>query len=439
MSGSWSGFDEDLMARAGAARRAGIAVGPSGGALRLRGRLSRSRFVAAGTTCRMPGGRVATGGTQPGALPASARISAAARVAGGAVGRHARLPGGCRRHPARLRIERAQLPGGAGTGRSRRRGARRGVHLRRHAGIPAPLRGRRPRRGVRHGRHAARFAGVPGSGGDRRGPPAQGGIYHTDVPEPARLRRVAGSPRRGNRDHRALRRAGVGGRLLRRPELRPPRPAARHPLARRQRAHHLRGLVLQEHRSRHAARLRHRRTGPPGPNLRHQGHRRGEPVHGNGRASVCADRSGRPRRASPATGCGPSATRCMRRWRRTSATARAGPNPMAGCSCSCRCSTAPTRWHAAERAAARGVRFAPGTHTAADGVSGRDRMRLCYGWNRPDEMAPAIAELAAALQPEPALAVDQDPHPDQTASVTSRSSSRHAAYARDWSMSSRSR
>ncbi|MDE0445402.1 MAG: PLP-dependent aminotransferase family protein [Spirochaetaceae bacterium] len=59
---------------------------------------------------------------------------------------------------------------------------------------------------------------------------------------------------------------------------------------------------------------------------------------------------------------------------------------------------------AAERAAARGVRFAPGTHTAADGVSGRDRMRLCYGWNRPDEMAPAIAELAAALQPEPALA-----------------------------------
>ena len=59
---------------------------------------------------------------------------------------------------------------------------------------------------------------------------------------------------------------------------------------------------------------------------------------------------------------------------------------------------------AAERAAARGVRFAPGTHTAADGTSGRDRMRLCYGWNRPDEMDAAIAELAAALQPEPALA-----------------------------------
>ena len=59
---------------------------------------------------------------------------------------------------------------------------------------------------------------------------------------------------------------------------------------------------------------------------------------------------------------------------------------------------------AAECAAARGVLFAPGTHTAADGVSGRDRMRLCYGWNRPDEMAAGIAELAAALHPEPALA-----------------------------------
>ena len=59
---------------------------------------------------------------------------------------------------------------------------------------------------------------------------------------------------------------------------------------------------------------------------------------------------------------------------------------------------------AAERAAARGVLFAPGTHTSADGISGRDRMRLCYGWNRPEEMASAIAELSAALQPEPALA-----------------------------------
>ena len=55
---------------------------------------------------------------------------------------------------------------------------------------------------------------------------------------------------------------------------------------------------------------------------------------------------------------------------------------------------------AAERAAGRGVLFAPGTHTAADGSSGRDRMRLCYRWNRPEEMAAGIAELTAVLQPD---------------------------------------
>ena len=54
---------------------------------------------------------------------------------------------------------------------------------------------------------------------------------------------------------------------------------------------------------------------------------------------------------------------------------------------------------AAERAAAAGVTFAPGPRTAADGASGRDRMRLCFGWNRPDEMDAGIAALAAALQP----------------------------------------
>ena len=49
-------------------------------------------------------------------------------------------------------------------------------------------------------------------------------------------------------------------------------------------------------------------------------------------------------------------------------------------------------------AAARGVLFAPVTHTAADGVSGGDRKRLCYGGNLPDEMATGIAELTATLQ-----------------------------------------
>lgn len=54
---------------------------------------------------------------------------------------------------------------------------------------------------------------------------------------------------------------------------------------------------------------------------------------------------------------------------------------------------------ASERGAANGVLFAPGPRTAADGVSGRDRMRLCFGWNRPDEMDAGIAALAGLLEP----------------------------------------
>ena len=54
---------------------------------------------------------------------------------------------------------------------------------------------------------------------------------------------------------------------------------------------------------------------------------------------------------------------------------------------------------ASERGAANGVLFAPGPRTAADGVSGRDRMRLCYGWNRPEEMDGGIAALAEVLTP----------------------------------------
>ena len=52
---------------------------------------------------------------------------------------------------------------------------------------------------------------------------------------------------------------------------------------------------------------------------------------------------------------------------------------------------------ASERGAENGVLFAPGPRTAADGVSGRDRMRLCFGWNRPDEMDAGIAALARLL------------------------------------------
>jgi 2-aminoadipate transaminase len=60
---------------------------------------------------------------------------------------------------------------------------------------------------------------------------------------------------------------------------------------------------------------------------------------------------------------------------------------------------------ASERGAAHGVLFAPGPRTAADGVSGRDRMRLCYGWNRPDEMDAGIAALAGLLEPVATVAV----------------------------------
>lgn len=54
---------------------------------------------------------------------------------------------------------------------------------------------------------------------------------------------------------------------------------------------------------------------------------------------------------------------------------------------------------ASQRGAEKGVLFAPGPRTAADGVSGRDRMRLCFGWNRPDEMDAGVAALAGLLEP----------------------------------------
>ena len=147
-----------------------------------------------------------------------------------------------------------------------------------------------------------------------------------------------------------------------------------------------------------------RRTGPPGPDPRHQGAPAGSASSRQWPCIVSHRPAWTPTSSTRAPGCRPSAMRCWRRWRRISVTVRAGPGPPAACSCSCRCSTGTDTVAAAERAAAHGVRFAPGTHTAADGVSGRDRMRLCYGWNRPDEMDAAITELAAVLQPEPALA-----------------------------------
>ena len=54
---------------------------------------------------------------------------------------------------------------------------------------------------------------------------------------------------------------------------------------------------------------------------------------------------------------------------------------------------------ASEHGSANGVLFAPGPITAADGVSGRDRIRLCFGWNQPSEMDAGIAVLAKLLKP----------------------------------------
>ena len=141
-------------------------------------------------------------------------------------------------------------------------------------------------------------------------------------------------------------------------------------------------------------------AGSHGPDRRHQGHGRGQPVRGDGRPSLRSDRPGCPHRAGARPAAGQARRACWRRWRRTWASARAGPSPLGGLFLFVQMLDGSDTVAAAERAAARGVLFAPGTHTSADGVSGRDRMRLCYGWNRPEEMAAGIAELTAVLEPE---------------------------------------
>ena len=44
------------------------------------------------------------------------------------------------------------------------------------------------------------------------------------------------------------------------------------------------------------------------------------------------------------------------------------------------------------------VGYLPGVNFAADGVSGRNRLRLCYGYNTPDEIGEGIKRLAAAFR-----------------------------------------
>ncbi len=50
------------------------------------------------------------------------------------------------------------------------------------------------------------------------------------------------------------------------------------------------------------------------------------------------------------------------------------------------------------------VGYVPGTAFAADGVSGRNCMRLCFGYNTPEEIQEGIARLAAACRREGMLA-----------------------------------
>jgi DNA-binding transcriptional MocR family regulator len=50
------------------------------------------------------------------------------------------------------------------------------------------------------------------------------------------------------------------------------------------------------------------------------------------------------------------------------------------------------------------VGYLPGTNFAADGVSGRNRMRLCYGYCTPEQIGEGIAALARGLRREGMLA-----------------------------------
>ncbi len=61
---------------------------------------------------------------------------------------------------------------------------------------------------------------------------------------------------------------------------------------------------------------------------------------------------------------------------------------------------------ASQIAAEKGLLFLPGPRTAADGKSGRDRARLCFGWNRPDEMDAGIEKLSGIMD----LAIEEVNH-----------------------------
>jgi DNA-binding transcriptional MocR family regulator len=49
------------------------------------------------------------------------------------------------------------------------------------------------------------------------------------------------------------------------------------------------------------------------------------------------------------------------------------------------------------------VVYTPGPNTATDGVSGRNCVRLCFGFNRPDEIGEGIARLAEVFERQAVL------------------------------------
>ena len=54
----------------------------------------------------------------------------------------------------------------------------------------------------------------------------------------------------------------------------------------------------------------------------------------------------------------------------------------------------------AERASRESILFLPGVHLSPDGQSGHNRARLCFGYNRPQEIVEGIARLSEVFQKE---------------------------------------
>lgn len=65
------------------------------------------------------------------------------------------------------------------------------------------------------------------------------------------------------------------------------------------------------------------------------------------------------------------------------------------------------------------VGYLPGTAFASDGVSGKNYLRLCFGYNTPEEITEGVARLAGAFRKAGALAPTTAPKARKRAAVTS--------------------